>query len=166
MSIEPRTFTFEFHGRVDIIEEQTPTPREVVVYLDSESESIAEEIKYEIGRALPPSVNIETQISFDLGSVTWDGMVVIVDWMGRLAGEDFGEALLHLVRIAVDQSVKRRLAGRHGSFRVILKTPVETEVTLMNASLRTRWDSTRTVVLLTSANAVLLVALVVATIVR
>lgn len=166
MSIEPRTFTFEFHGRVDIIEEQTPTPREVVVYMDSESESIAEEIQYEIGRSLPPSVSIETQISFDLGSITWDGTVLIVDWMGRLAGKHFSEALLHLVRIAVDQSVKRRLGGRHGSFRVVLKTPVETAVTLMNASQRNGWESTKALALMTIANSLLLVALIVARIVR
>ena len=83
---------------------------EIVRWLDSRSEYIAEDIEREIKKALPPGVQVDVNIEFSYGSIEWAGVVFILDWMARL-GSSAGliEYIAKGVKIGVNKVVRRNL---------------------------------------------------------
>ncbi len=167
MAEAPRLFMFEFRGHADIRPSERPDNDEFVGFLNNVSGRIAQEIQQEIKRALPPSVNVEAQISFFQGSVTWEGVIVVLDWMARLGGTaEFLGVLVTLVQIAVDR-VLRRWLSEQSTFRVRLAGPVQTEVTMQTVNKQPmKWNAMSALTALTVVNTLLLVALLIVSFVR
>jgi hypothetical protein len=86
---------------------------EIVPWLDSHSDYIAEDIEREIKKALPPGVQVNANIEFNYGSIEWAGVVIILDWMARL-GSSAGliEYIAKGVKIAVDKIVRRNIRNQ------------------------------------------------------
>jgi len=86
---------------------------EIVPWLDSRSDYIAEEIEREIKKTLPPGVQVNVNIEFNYGSIEWAGVVIILDWMARL-GSSAGliEYIAKGVKIGVDKIVRRNIRNQ------------------------------------------------------
>jgi hypothetical protein len=136
MADESHLFLFEFRGRAETRTKETPEEPEITFFLNDQSEIIEREIQQEIRRALPLGVNIETQIRFYEGSIAWEGIVVILDWMARLAGAaEFVSILSKIVKAAVERVLQRWLGRRNQlPFPVRVVGPIQVEVTFQTAS--------------------------------
>lgn len=86
---------------------------EIVPWLDSRSDYIAEDIEREIKKTLPPGVQVNVNIEFSYGSIEWAGVVIILDWMARL-GSSAGliEYIAKGVKIGVNKVVRRNMRNQ------------------------------------------------------
>lgn len=166
-----RIYTFKFRGRLMVEQERK---REVEYYykekvsdLNLRSGEIAQEIEREIARALPPSVSVQVQIGFDSGSITWAGIISILDWMARLEGSTmFVIGLANLIQIVI-QRVLGQQPGIQGStsstdVSVVGSAEGVTEELQVNSFRRSRL---RPLALLTGLNTLLLLILLVSAII-
>jgi hypothetical protein len=118
--------TIQFSGRVLLkrrFEEDSVDSKEsendfiqrnkIVRWLDRHSDFIADDIRREIKKVLPPGVQVNANIDFNYGSIEWAGVVIILDWMARL-GSSAGlvEYIVKGVKIAVDKVVRRNIRNR------------------------------------------------------
>lgn len=172
MADESRLLLFEFRGRAETRAKETPEESEIAFFLNDQSDIIEREIQQEIRRTLPLGVNIETQIRFYEGSIAWEGIVVILDWMARLAGAaEFVGILSKIVKAAVERVLQRWL-GRRNQLPIPVRVvgPIQVEVTFQTASGYTSHSASRQspaanisriLVLLTVINTLLLLAVLI-----
>lgn len=124
MTSQSNMLLVEFHGRIDqytlirrvrsdvprpgqeqVSNTETPqTLNELIFELNNSAVEIAEAVRIELARVLPPSINVYSQISFFEGSISWSGIITIVDWMDRIGGTiGFLEIVLKVSKFAVEK---------------------------------------------------------------
>ncbi|MDD2694405.1 MAG: hypothetical protein PHD58_00590 [Anaerolineales bacterium] len=165
---EPRIFLFEFRGEITTLEKGEVS--EVVFYLNDGSNTISQEIQQEIRRALPVGVNIETQIRFYQGTIAWEGVVIVLDWMARLSGAvEFVSILSRIVKIAVERVVQKWLSRRNQlPFLLGVINPMQVEVIFQTVSGHSGQSKQpqsvstfRNLILLTAVNTLLLITVLI-----
>jgi hypothetical protein len=94
MANELQMLMIEFHGSAYFVEDEdgeidfgrenkdTRRQRQAVERLNRSSIEIAREIQKELKRVLPPSINAQAQVRFEDGSVTWSGVILLIQAMG------------------------------------------------------------------------------------
>ena len=120
MANELQMLMIEFHwsayfvededGEIDFGRENKDTrqQRQAVERLNRSSIEIAREIQRELKRVLPPSINAQAQIRFEDGSVTWSGVILLIQAMGLVVDfVGFAEITKKLAEITVDRVVRR-----------------------------------------------------------
>ena len=105
----PDAITIEFHGSIADSDLQHSATAGIAE-LPREPDVIAEEIAKEISKKLPVGIKVEVQIEFRTGSLEWAGLVLILDWMGRISGSiALGEYLVKTIRFSVNRVLRRRI---------------------------------------------------------
>ncbi|MEK6753662.1 MAG: hypothetical protein AABZ00_15510 [Chloroflexota bacterium] len=120
MANELQMLMIEFHGSAYFVEDEdgeidfgrenkdTRQQRQAVERLNRSSIEIAREIQRELKRVLPPSINAQAQIRFEDGSVTWSGVILLIQAMGLVVDfVGFAEITKKLAEITVDRVVRR-----------------------------------------------------------
>ncbi|MBK8899889.1 MAG: hypothetical protein IPM53_01775 [Anaerolineaceae bacterium] len=191
MSNYPQMFLVEFHGRIDKytfvrrIRSDVPRPgqeqssnlnseapqtlNDLIFELNNGAVEIAEAIRVELSRVLPPSVNIYAQISFFEGSISWSGIITVVDWMDRIGGTiGFLEIVLRVSKFAIEKVMQHWFSYQQQRLGLELEEPIQVEVnshmntdhTNLNARLmRNNNRLNNLMMLLIGANTVLLLAI-------
>lgn len=121
MTNEPRMFIFEFRGRAETEQtfvtgqsssENGVRDSELVRALNEHSLEIAREIQREMARLLPPSVVVQAQIEFYEGSAAFEGVIIVLDWMARLAGAiDLALMLTRPMRSVIRRVLRQQISG-------------------------------------------------------
>jgi hypothetical protein len=106
---------FEFRGRAEILrraesEKESPNESETVRRLNNNSTLIAQAIQQELVRGLWPSLTVQAQIHFYEGSISFAGVVILLDAMAALAGAtEFLATFTRLVEIVVQGVMQTRI---------------------------------------------------------
>jgi hypothetical protein len=105
----PEAVVLEFHGSIaDSSFANQGAAR--ILELPNPPELVADQIADEIRKKLPIGAEVQVQIDFRLGSLEWAGIVLILDWMGRLSGSiALGEYLVKTVEFAVNRVLRRHI---------------------------------------------------------
>jgi hypothetical protein len=119
MANELQMLMVEFHGTASFAEEQEVEidfgqrnefrrHRKEIELLNSNSNEIAREIQRELRRVLPPSITAQAQIRFEEGSITWSGVILLIQAMGMVVDfVGFAEITKKLAEITIDRVVRR-----------------------------------------------------------
>jgi hypothetical protein len=107
MAEQARMYMFEFRGRAEILrraqgQTEPPNESEIVRQLSNNSTLIANAIQQELVRGLSPSLTVQAQIHFYEGSISFAGVIVLLDAMATLAGAtEFLTTFARLVEIVI-----------------------------------------------------------------
>jgi hypothetical protein len=145
----------EFHGSIadSSFANQGATR---IAELPNAPELVADQIAEEIRKKLPVGVQVQVQIEFRIGSLEWAGLVLVLDWMGRLSGSiALGEYLVKTIRFAVN-----RVLRRHIPFPPLVTGDWNTDVRIVEQPVSASVRMTLPVVL-SIVNTVLLIAVLV-----
>src|SRR5215216_194839 len=110
---ETRMYTFEFRGRAEMVRRaqgQGSTPNElpIVTYLNDNSMLIAQTMQGELTRGLSPSLSVQAQIHFYEGSISFAGIIILLDAGGALAdSSEFLSTFSRLVEIVIQGLVQK-----------------------------------------------------------
>lgn len=124
MANELQMLMVEFHGTANFAEDQDTDidfgrdrnefrrHRKEIEFLNDNSNEIAREIQRELRRVLPPSINVQTQIRFEEGSIEWSGVILLIQAMGMVVDfVGFAEITKKLAEITIDRVVRRWVYG-------------------------------------------------------
>ena len=170
MATEAGIFLFKFAGRAvtraSVNEEESESI--IVRQLNEVSYEIAEEIQEEVRRVLPPSVLVQSEIQFFEGSISWIGVVTVLDWMARIAGAvELIEMFSNAIQFVVERVMRRWLSGRRIPIRLRLAGPIQVEVSYqMPESAKRQSDQIRALLVLSALNTLLLVAFLISQILQ
>ena len=107
----------DFQGRAKIKKEKKEKPAliaEFIPGLNRDAEAIADEIREEIRSNLPVGLDIHVDISFSLGSVSWDGIANLLDVAGKIVdGVDFTKIAIGVIRFAINKVIRKRIEQQY-----------------------------------------------------
>lgn len=164
----PRLLYFELRGQAELQLLEKQELAQAIYFLNNESDRIAQQIQQEIKRSLPPSVHVEAQLSFFEGSIGWEGVILVLDWMARLGGTaEFIGVLVTIIRIAVNRVLRRWLSDGTMPFKIRGANFIQSEVIVQTEKQsQVRWNAMSTLTIFTAINTLLLVALLILWLVR
>lgn len=104
---------------------------ELVDSLNEHADDIAKDIEQQIQRSLSTAVNLESEIYFYHGSIDFEVIIYVLDWMARIADSvDFITMLTPYVQLVIGR-VLRNWLRKHGpsqSMRPIIQMDVTTDI--------------------------------------
>lgn len=107
----------DFQGQAKIKGEKKEKPALISKFipgLNSQAEDIAREIREEIRNNLPVGLDVHVDISFSLGSVSWDGIANVLDVAGKIVdGIDFTKIVINVIRFAINKVVRKRIEPQY-----------------------------------------------------
>jgi hypothetical protein len=163
MTEETRMYMFEFRGRAEILrraegQKESPNESEIVRQLNNNSTLIAQAIQQELVRGLSPSLTVQAQIHFYEGSISFAGVIVLLDAIATLAGAtEFLATFSRLVEIVVQGVMQKWILNELDSAN--FTTSIHVEVSQPMHRRQGTLMSFRTLERLMLANLVLLLIL-------
>lgn len=107
----------DFQGRAKIKGEKKEKPTLIAKFipgLNRQAEDIAHEIREEIRHNLPVGLDVQVDISFSLGSVSWDGIANVLDVAGKFVdGIDFTKIAISVIRFAINKVIRKRIEPQY-----------------------------------------------------
>jgi hypothetical protein len=112
LKIQP-LWAVDFHGAATLQKKDAATrqaQKTLIPTLNGRSSHIAERISEEIRRSLPAGTDISVEIQFSHGSITWLGIVTVMDTVGRLTdGIDLGKRAIQLIEFLVNKILREEI---------------------------------------------------------
>jgi hypothetical protein len=105
-----------FNGRAKIKDERKHKEGilEFIPVLNTETSNISDEIKREIKSSLPLGLDVNVDIQFSSGSITWLGIVAVLDVVKNFnAGITFSKFLKDVVKLAINKVVRQRIEVKY-----------------------------------------------------
>lgn len=85
------SLVFEFSGKAQEREPSNPIEKrlgqdyELAESMNQRSSEMAERIRKEVKRMLPPGIEVTVEIDYFPGSIEWAGVITVLDWAARIA---------------------------------------------------------------------------------
>ena len=159
-----RIYTVEFRGRAEVIrrtQSQEPLPNEsqIVRNLNDNSTLIAQTIGDQLTGGLSPSLSVQVQIHFYEGSISFAGVIILLDAMGSLADSpEFLATFSRLVEIVIQSVLQKWILDELDANIFTISTQVEVKQPMHRRS--GGWMSFQNLAILMLANTVLLLILI------
>jgi hypothetical protein len=153
-------YFFEFEGRAQTDQfEKEPFDEELVFFLNDNTFQISEEIRQGMRQMLPPFVEVQVELNFYQGSISWTGIIIILDWMARLGGAaELVVMLSTVIRIVVKAVIQRwiRRANQGRAQRMSITVNVNAQPPRESRELRKSFDPLFLIIVFTLVNTILL----------
>jgi len=139
-------------------QETPPNESPIVTYLSNNSILIAQAIQGELTRGLSPSLSVQAQIHFFEGSVTFAGVIILIDAIGTLAGSpEFLSTVSRLVEMVIHSVVQKWIFDKLDIANFTTSIQVEVSQTLHRQ--RNEWRRFQDLGILMIINLILLLIL-------
>lgn len=104
------SLVFEFSGKAQERESSNSNEKalgrdyDLAELMNQRSSEMAERIRKEVKRMLPPGIEITVEIDYFAGSIEWAGVITVLDWAARIADNI---SLIEYIKRAIQFAMNR-----------------------------------------------------------